>query len=63
VSGQQQLRLTIPDRGPGRRFAFECDYCGKVELVQWNGDSVVCDKCLGVFEQGEGESELDRRRR
>jgi hypothetical protein len=49
MSIQTQLRLTIPQAVP-RRFAHECDYCGRLALVNVLGDSVVCDKCLGRVE-------------
>jgi ribosomal protein L37AE/L43A len=63
MSGQQQLRLTIPQSAAPKRFAAECDYCGKPALVRWSGSTVVCDKCLGVVAEGEGESELEGARR
>ena len=63
MATQTQLRLTIPDRGPGRRFAFNCDYCGKAALVNVLGDNVVCDRCLGVVAEGEAESEMERAKR
>lgn len=44
-------------------FAAECDYCGKVARVRLLGADCVCDKCLGVVEQGEAESEMERAKR
>ena len=61
---QQQLRIVIPPAAAVLKFACECDYCGKLALVRWLGTAtVVCDKCLGAVEAGEGESEVERCRR
>ena len=52
MSAQTELRLTIPipQNTAPKRFAHECDYCGRLALVNVLGDSVVCDKCLGRVE-------------
>jgi hypothetical protein len=60
---QLHLRLTIPDRGPGLAISATCDYCGKLARVRLLGADCVCDKCLGVVEQGEAESEVEQCRR
>jgi hypothetical protein len=53
---QLHLRITIPDRGPGVNVAAECDYCGKLARVRMIGNDLVCDRCLGMVEQGAEET-------
>ena len=61
MSIQTQLSLTIPQAAP-RRFAHNCDYCGKLALVNVLGNDCVCDKCLGRVETAEVD-ELEQVRR